>query len=149
MNIQPNRSLRTIVILLVIAGILALALGGYLAPLSRTVVTPLVSVQSWASTRYAAIRDFITAPRDLAALRQENADLAAENARLQAQVIELPSGRRQSSPVQVIAGGRTRPGEAHRADEAEVGADFSRGKTVGTGISHAVGVRVALARIEQ
>jgi rod shape-determining protein MreC len=100
MNTQTGRSLRTIVILLVVGGILALALGGYLAPLSRTVVEPLVGVQAWVSSRYVAIRDFFTAPRDLAALRQENADLEAEVARLQVQVVDL---QQQNSEIQILS----------------------------------------------
>jgi rod shape-determining protein MreC len=100
MKTQSGRSLRTIFILLVVGGILALALGGYLAPLSRTVVEPLAGVQTWVSSRYVAIRDFFTAPRDLAALRQENADLEAEIARLQVQVIEL---QQQNSEIQILS----------------------------------------------
>ena len=100
MKTQSGRSLRTFIILLVVGGILALALGGYLAPLSRTVVEPLAGVQTWVSSRYVAIRDFFTAPRDLAALRQENADLEAEIARLQVQVIEL---QQQNSEIQILS----------------------------------------------
>ena len=100
MKVQPNRSLRTIIILLVVGGILTLALGGYLAPLSRTVVEPLVGVQGWVSSRYVAIRDFFTAPRDLAMLRQENADLEAEIARLQVEVIDL---QQQNSEIQILS----------------------------------------------
>ena len=66
MNTRSNRSLRTIVVTLLVGGIMALALGGYLAPLSRGLVTPLVGVQVWVSARYTAIRDYLTAPRDLA-----------------------------------------------------------------------------------
>ena len=100
MRTQPGRSLRTIVVLLIIGGILTLALGGYLAPLSRTIVTPLVSVQTWVSVRYSAIRDYLTAPRDLAELRQENEELAAEIARLQAQVIQL---QQENSDIQILS----------------------------------------------
>ena len=70
------------------AGLIALALGGYLSPLSR-LLNPLVSVQSWVSTRYQAVRSFLSAPQDTARLRQRNAELEAEVASLQAQIIEL------------------------------------------------------------
>ncbi|HUF37768.1 MAG TPA: rod shape-determining protein MreC [Anaerolineales bacterium] len=95
-----SRSLRTIVISLIVVGVLALALGGYLAPLTRVFVEPLVEVQAWVSTRYVAIRDFFVAPRDLAALRQENADLEGEVARLQVQVIEL---QQQNAEIQILS----------------------------------------------
>lgn len=100
MNTRSNRSLRTIVIMLIIGGILTLALGGYLAPLSRTVVSPLVSAQTWVAARYTAIRDWLVAPRDLADLRQENANLEAEIARLQAQVILL---QQENAEIQILS----------------------------------------------
>lgn len=79
---------------------MALALGGYLAPLSRSVVTPLVGVQTWVAARYTAIRDFLTAPRDLTELRQENENLQAEVARLQAQVVEL---QQQNAEIEILS----------------------------------------------
>lgn len=100
MKTRQIRSLRTIIIVLIIGGIMALALGGYLAPLSRTVVNPLVDVQTWIATRYTALRDFIIAPRDLAELRQENENLKSEIARLQTQVIQL---QQENSEIQILS----------------------------------------------
>lgn len=80
-----SRLLQTTIIFLVVGGILALALGGYFSTASDW----LISIQSWFSTRYLAVQDFLNAPRDIATLRQRNAELEAEVARLQAQVIEL------------------------------------------------------------
>ncbi len=89
MNRISTRSLQTFVFVLVAVGLVALALGGYLTPLSRLLLNPFVSVQTWISTRYQAIHSFLTAPQDTARLRQRNAELEAEVARLQAQTIEL------------------------------------------------------------
>jgi rod shape-determining protein MreC len=89
MNRISSRSLQTFVFILVAVGLVALALGGYLTPLSRLLLNPVVSVQTWVSTRYLAVRSFLTAPQDTARLRQRNAELEAEVARLQAQTIEL------------------------------------------------------------
>jgi rod shape-determining protein MreC len=80
-----SRLLQTTIIFLVVGGILALALGGYFSTASDW----LIQIQTWFSTRYLAVQDFVNAPRDIATLRQRNADLEAEVARLQAQVIEL------------------------------------------------------------
>ncbi|MEW6031146.1 MAG: rod shape-determining protein MreC [Chloroflexota bacterium] len=80
-----SRLLQTTIVFLVVGGILALALGGYFSSASDW----LISIQSWFSTRYLAVQDFLNAPRDIATLRQRNAELEAEVARLQAQVIEL------------------------------------------------------------
>lgn len=82
-------SLQTVVLSLLVIGVLFLALSGYLAPLSRVALAPLVEAQTWVSTRYLAIQEFISAPRDMARLTQRNSELEAEVARLQAQIIEL------------------------------------------------------------
>lgn len=83
------RRLETVVAILVVGGILFLAFGGYLGALSRSTSGVLLNLQEWVAVRYFAIRDFVTAPRDMAALQQRNAALEAEVARLQTQVIEL------------------------------------------------------------
>lgn len=83
------RSLQTVIFILVAAGLIALALGGYLTPLSRILVNPLVAVQTWIATRYQAVQEIASAPQDTVQLRQRNSELEAEVARLQTQIIEL------------------------------------------------------------
>lgn len=68
---------------------MALALGGYFSSASNVFTGSLVNVQAWFSTRYMAVQDFFTSPRDMASLRQRNAELEAELANLQAQIIQL------------------------------------------------------------
>lgn len=100
MNTNTTRSLQNAVVALVITGILLLALGGYLAPLSRLAFQPLVAVQAWIAERYQAVELFINAPRDTAELRQRNAELEAQVGSLQTQLIEL---ERQIAEVQVLS----------------------------------------------
>jgi len=95
-----NRSLQTTIIFLVVGGILILALGGYLSSASRGFTGSLVAVQTWFATRYNAIQDFLSAPRDIVTLRQRNAELEAEVSRLQGQVIEL---QQQVSETEILA----------------------------------------------
>jgi rod shape-determining protein MreC len=83
------RSLQTVVIVLVAVGLIALALGGYFNPVTNWFSRITVSAQTWVSGRYLAVVDFLTVPRDVASLRQQNAELEADVARLQTQVIEL------------------------------------------------------------
>lgn len=83
------KSLQTIIIILTATGLLVLALGGYFNPVSSWFQRLVVDTQAWFSNRYLAVVDFLTIPRDLASLRQRNAELEAELARLQTQVIEL------------------------------------------------------------
>lgn len=82
-------SLQTVVILLVAVGLVALALGGYFNPVTNWFTRITVGAQTWVSGRYLAVVDFLTVPRDVASLRQQNAQLEADVARLQTQVIEL------------------------------------------------------------
>jgi rod shape-determining protein MreC len=83
------RSLQTVVIVLVAVGLVVLALGGYFSPVTNWVARITVAAQTWISGRYMAVVDFLTVPRDVAALRQRNSQLEADVARLQTQVIGL------------------------------------------------------------
>ena len=94
------RSFQTIIIILVVAGLLLLALGGYLSPLSRLALSPFVDLQTWFATRFKAIQDFMTAPRDMTRLSQRNAELEAEIARLQAEIIEF---QQENTELQVLS----------------------------------------------
>lgn len=84
-----QRSLQAIVFVLVAGGLIVLALGGYLTPLSRILINPMVAVQTWIATRYQAVQEVVSAPQDTAQLRQRNAELEAQVADLQTQIIEL------------------------------------------------------------
>ena len=68
---------------------MALALGGYFGAASSSLTDSLVNVQGWFSSRFVALQEIFTAPRDVTTLRQQNADLQNEVADLQAQVIQL------------------------------------------------------------
>ncbi|HEU0295607.1 MAG TPA: rod shape-determining protein MreC [Anaerolineales bacterium] len=84
-----SRTLQTTIIFLVVGGIMALALGGYFSSGSNIFTSSLITVQTWLSSRFVALQDFLTAPRDIASLRQRNTELEAEVAELQSQVIQL------------------------------------------------------------
>lgn len=109
-------SAQTTIIFLVVAGVLALALSGSLGFISTSFNVLLVSTQTWISTRFVSIQDFLTVPRDVAALSQRNAELEAEVARLQAQVVQL---QRQVADTQALAAlvnfSRSNPENAYTA----------------------------------
>ena len=96
----PARSSQAVILTLVVTGILAMALGGYMTPVTRFLMNPVVVAQTWISSHYSAIQDFVNSPTDLARLRQENAELQAENANLKAQIIELEN---QNADMQVLS----------------------------------------------
>jgi len=101
MNPTPTRtSLQTVVLILTVAGLILLALGGYLTPVSRYVVTPLVTAQTWLASRYQAIQNLVSAPQDLTRLRQRNTELEAEVSRLESQIIDL---QQQLSETRILS----------------------------------------------
>ena len=111
-----SRTLQTTIIFLIAGGVVALALGGYFSSASNVFTVSLVNLQTWFSTRFTAVQDFLTAPRDMASLRQRNTELESEVAELQAQVIQL---QQQVGDTQILAAlvdfERARPENTYRA----------------------------------
>lgn len=120
-----SRTLQTTIIFLIVGGVMALALGGYFSSASNVFTGSLVSLQAWFSARFVAVQDFLTAPRDMASLRQRNAELEGEVAELQAQVIQL---QQEVGETQILAAlvdfSRTNPENTYRA-AAVIGRDPS------------------------
>src|SRR5574339_396035 len=120
-----SRTLQTTIIFLIVGGIMALALGGYFSSASNVFTGSLVNIQSWFSARFVAIQDFFTSPRDIASLRQRNAELEGEVAELQAQVIQL---QQQVGETEILAAlvayMRASPANTYRA-AAVIGRDPS------------------------
>jgi rod shape-determining protein MreC len=89
MKTNSPRSMQLFIFILLSLGVIGLAFGGYLTPLSRIFLNPLVSAQTWLAKRYQAVQSLITQPEDITSLRQRNSELEAENSRLQVQIVEL------------------------------------------------------------
>jgi rod shape-determining protein MreC len=89
MKTNSPRSTQFIVFILIALGVIGLALGGYLTPLSRVILNPIVSAQTWLARRYQAVQSLISQPEDVTSLREKNAQLEAENSQLQVQIVEL------------------------------------------------------------
>jgi len=79
---------------------MALALGGYFSSSSNIFTSSLITVQAWFSSRFVALQDSLTAPRDITSLRQRNSELESEVAELQAQVIQL---QQEVGETQILA----------------------------------------------
>lgn len=99
-----------IVIGLAVTGIIILAISGLLGRIIGTVFSPLVDVQTWLSRRVQAVEDFLTVPRDVTVLQQENSDLKNEISQLQAEILVL---KQQVSETEILYAlldfARTRP----------------------------------------
>lgn len=93
---------QTATLALVAIGIVIFALSGYMAPLFGTVLRPMLNAQEWLATRYMAIYEFVTVPRDLASLRARNQQLEQEVTSLQSQIIELQQQLREAQVLYAL-----------------------------------------------
>jgi rod shape-determining protein MreC len=120
-----SRTFVAVTLILVAAGLLALSLGGYLTPIQNLILRPISSIQSWVALRVAALRDFLTSPRDVASLREEISGLEGEVARLQQEIIAL---REQTAEAEILAAlldyARARPESSYKAARV-IGRDVS------------------------
>ena len=87
MKFLNSKNIQTIILIVVVSGLLLLALSGYLTPIFNLSANPLISLQSWLSVRYLSTRDFLTTPRDITLLREQNALLESQVTQLQTQLI--------------------------------------------------------------
>ncbi|HMN11612.1 MAG TPA: rod shape-determining protein MreC [Bellilinea sp.] len=97
---ESSGAARTVIIAVLLIGLVIFAASGYVQPIVKLVLTPVLSASDWVTTRYIALYEAITLPRDMAALRQENANLKAEVSSLQSQIIALHASQ---SELEVIA----------------------------------------------
>ena len=102
MRTSGSQFFRTATIGIVVVGLVIFALSGYMQPLFRTAISPLVSAQTWLSSRFMAVYEFVTVPRDIASLRSQNQALESEVAGLQAQIIELEQQLREAQVLYAL-----------------------------------------------
>jgi rod shape-determining protein MreC len=125
MNRPPSRTLLALTLILLATGLLVLSVAGYLAPVQGLVMRPVTGIQTWIALRFAALRDMASAPRDVETFRQRNAELEAEVARLEQQVITL---QEQVSEMEILSAllnyARTRPENRYVAANV-IGEDVS------------------------
>jgi len=125
MKTNLPRSLQTTLIILIVVGFVMLALGGYFGGITNWLSQITVGSQTWLSSRFLAISDFLTVPRDMASLRQANIELEAEVARLQTQIIELQQQVTQTEVLSALVDfARTNPENTYKA-AAVIGRDPS------------------------
>lgn len=89
MRSSSARSVQGLVMALLIIGLIGLALGGYLTPVTRLVFKPIIDVQTRLSAAFTAVQNYLAAPQDLARLRQRNEELEREVSNLQSEIIDL------------------------------------------------------------
>jgi rod shape-determining protein MreC len=110
MNNKLPGYFQTVMFVLIVAGVLILAISGYLNTAIQSASHPLITVQTWISTRYQAVYDFFTVPRDVASLREQVAAMENEINLLKTENIELEQALLEASVVSELLGfARNRP----------------------------------------
>ncbi len=97
-NLSPQ-IWRTFIAFLIISGVIVLALAGYLGPALKVATDPLITAQEWLSGRYQTFVEFLTVPRDVAAVRLRNTELENKVSSLEIQIVQL---QQQLSESQVL-----------------------------------------------
>ncbi len=102
MKSSSTRTWQTAVLAFIVIGLIALALGGYLTPLSRVVLAPFISAQTWLSTRFLTLQNLLSSSQDLTRLRQRNLELEAEVSNLQSEIIDLKQQIAETSVLSAL-----------------------------------------------
>jgi rod shape-determining protein MreC len=89
MKSSSVRPWQAVILGFVVIGLMALALGGYLSPITRYALAPFITAQTWLASRFQTLQNFFSAPQDLARLRQRNQELETQVSQLQAEIIDL------------------------------------------------------------
>jgi rod shape-determining protein MreC len=112
-------------LLLLIGGVILLALSGYISSVLKVALSPAIGVQRWLTTRYVAIVELLTVPRDVVTLQQKNTNLESQVSRLQTQVIQLQEQLREAQALYALLDfARLRPDNVYVA-AAVIGRDPS------------------------
>jgi rod shape-determining protein MreC len=123
-SVSP-RNLRNMIVIFLAAGILLLAISGFLRPMLGTIMDPFVSTQRWLSERFMAVYDFFTLPRDVTDLLARNAQLENEVSGLQTQIIQLQEQLQEADVLySLLDFARARPQDEYKA-AAVIGRDPS------------------------
>lgn len=85
--------------MIIVVGLVIFALSGYMQPVIQVFMNPVISAQQWISSRFTAIYEFVTVPRDVASLRARNEELEKEISSLQTKIIDL---NQQLSEAEVL-----------------------------------------------
>lgn len=125
MSRTSSRTLIASALVVLAFSLLVLNAAGYLQPAESLATRPLAVIQSWLATRYIAVRDFITSPSDVTTLRQRNAELEAEVAQLQQQVVALQEQQAEASILAALLKyAREQPESSYLATKV-IGRDIS------------------------
>jgi rod shape-determining protein MreC len=116
MSQLSSRALLATALLLLAAALFILNLGGYLDPAQDFLLRPFSATQQWVSRRVFALRDLLSSPADVSALQQRVAELEAERARLEEEIIALREQAAEAEVLSALLGyARQRPERGYQA----------------------------------
>jgi rod shape-determining protein MreC len=104
MKLSFSNTWKTIIIVLIAAGLILLALGGYLGPVFNAFSSPFIQVQEWLSSRYLAVYQILNTSQDENELRARNIQLENEISQLQSQIISLQQQMSDSQGLEALLG---------------------------------------------
>ncbi len=104
MSRLTSQSIFALSLILIAIAMLVLNLAGYLQPVQSLVLRPVTDVQAWLAVRFAAVRDLVGSPSDVASLRARIAELEAENAQLQQELINLREQVAEAETLKALIG---------------------------------------------
>ena len=104
MKIAISNTWKTIAIVIIAAGLILLALGGYLGPVFTTISKPVIQAQEWLSSRYVAVYQILNTTQDETELRTRNIQLENEVAQLQSEIISLQQEISDSQGLEALLG---------------------------------------------
>ena len=110
MSKLQTRSILVVVLVLASLGLLGLNQSGSLGPVKGALLAPLTALQKWVAQTWNGAEALFQRSPDAEALRQRNAELEAENARLKAQAAAAAEDRATLSALsQLLDYARTQP----------------------------------------
>ena len=122
-------------------GLIILALSGGLGSISIFITSGMVDAQEFVYSRFVVLKEFFTIPRDVVTLRQRNAQLESELARLQADVVTLQKSVEEGEILAALVKySRTNPENTFQAANV-IGRDpspFLRYLIIDKGSSHGI-----------
>jgi rod shape-determining protein MreC len=140
-----SRALFATALLILAAALFLLSLGGYLGPAEDFLLRPFSATQEWVARRVFAVRNLLSSPGDVTALQQRVAELEAERARLEEEIIALREQAAEAEVLSALLGyARQRPERGYLA-AAVIGRDPSAFlQSVSIGVGSDQGIRYGM-----
>lgn len=138
---KKNQNFQPAIIIGLSLGLIILALSGGLGRISISITSGMVDAQEFVYSRFVVLKEFFTIPRDVVTLRQRNAQLESELARLQADVVTLQKSVEEGEILAALVKySRTNPENTFQAANV-IGRDpspFLRYLIIDKGSSHGI-----------